>query len=167
MSLKLRSTYVRHIHKLLKPAVHFKKTQKKFFVNNFCVSELYTLKFLTQEETMVTQISATSPSPGISGKSFVKKIAVFTFQQFVPTSHMKLRSLNEKLQVWVFQGQDFAFWASINMSYKEVAAIRVTHISFLSLINLKICFTLVNSNIYCQKMLNQAFLMHVFAKIFI
>ena len=70
---------MRHIHKLLKPAMHFKKTQNKFFVNNFCVSELYTLKFLTQEETMVTQISATSPSPGISGKSFVKKIAVFTF----------------------------------------------------------------------------------------
>ena len=27
---------------------------KKFFVNNFCGSELYTLKFLTQKETMVT-----------------------------------------------------------------------------------------------------------------
>ena len=42
--------------------VHFKKTQKKFFMNNFCVPELDTLKFLTQKETMVTQICFTNIS---------------------------------------------------------------------------------------------------------
>ena len=52
-----------------------------FFVNDFCVPELYyTLKYLTQKEAMVTQISAASPSSNFhSGKSSVKKITVFTF----------------------------------------------------------------------------------------
>ena len=55
--------------------VHFKKTQKKFLVSNFCVPEpLRTVKFLTQKETMVMQISAASQSPCFhSGKSHVKK----------------------------------------------------------------------------------------------
>ena len=49
-------------------------------MNNFYVTELYTLKFLTQKETMVTQITAVSPSPNFhSGKSYVKKIIAFTF----------------------------------------------------------------------------------------
>ena len=37
------------------------------------------------------------------------------------------------------------------MSYREITAKRVTPISFLSLISLKTCFTLVNNNIYWQK----------------
>ena len=46
-------------------------------MNNFCIPELLTLKVLTQKETMVTQISAESPSPNLqSGKSYVKKISV-------------------------------------------------------------------------------------------
>ena len=49
------------------------------------------------------------------------------------------------------------------MSYSEITAKRVTPISFLSLISVKTCFTLVNNNIYWQKRLNWAFLMHVFA----
>ena len=59
--------------------MHFKKTEKKFFVNTFCVPELKKSKFLIQEETMVTQISATASSPNFdSGKSYFKKITVFT-----------------------------------------------------------------------------------------
>ena len=58
--------------------MHFKKAQKKFFMNNFCVPELYTLKFLTQKETMVKQISAASPYPNFhSRKSYFKKITVY------------------------------------------------------------------------------------------
>ena len=39
------------------------------------------------------QISAASPSPKFySGKSYVKKIPVFTFSQFVSTSDVKLKS---------------------------------------------------------------------------
>ena len=118
--------------------VHFKKTHKNFFVNNFCVPELQTFKFLTLKETMVTQISTASPSPNFhSGKSYVKKITVFTFQQFVPNSHVKFKSLNVKLQVGLFQGQDFALRAVINISYRDVAAKRATPISFLSLLSLK------------------------------
>ena len=49
-------------------------------MNYFCVPVLYTLKFLTQKETMVTQISAAPPSPNFhSEKSYVKKTTVFTF----------------------------------------------------------------------------------------
>ena len=73
----------------------FQENSKNVFVSNFCAPELYTLKFLTQKEAMVTQISAASSSPNFhSGKSYVKKITVCTFQQFMPTSHVKLRSLN-------------------------------------------------------------------------
>ena len=65
-------------------------------------------------------------------------------------------------------GQDFAFRAAINMSHTEiVTAKRVKLISFSHLICLKACFALVNNNIYWQKRLNWAFLMHVFAKMFI
>ena len=55
-----------------------KKMKKKFFVNNFCMPELYTLKFLIQKETMVMQTSPASPSPNFdSGKSYVKNITVY------------------------------------------------------------------------------------------
>ena len=58
--------------------MHFKKTEQKFFVNNFCLSELHTFKFLTQKEITITQISATSPSPNFHwGKSYVKKLGVY------------------------------------------------------------------------------------------
>ena len=71
-----------------------RKLRKSFFVNNFYVPELYTLTFLTQKETMVTQISASSPSPNFhSGEIYVKKITVY-FLAIKPTSHVKLRSLN-------------------------------------------------------------------------
>ena len=44
---------------------------------------------------MVMQIIAASPSPDFhSGESYLKKITVFTFEQFVSTSHVKLRGLN-------------------------------------------------------------------------
>ena len=129
-------------------------------MNSFCVTEFYATKFLKQKETMVTQIPAASPSPNFhSGKSYVKKITVFTFQQFVPTFHVKLKSLYQKMQFSVFQGQDFAFRAAINMFCREITAKSVTLISFLTLISLKTCFTLVNNNIYWQKRLNWAFLM--------
>ena len=38
--------------------LHFKKIQKTLFVNNSFVLKLWILKFLTQKETMITQISA-------------------------------------------------------------------------------------------------------------
>ena len=58
--------------------VHFKKTKKEFFLNNFCVSELYTFTFPIQKETMVTQMSAASPSLNfLSGKSHDAKIKVY------------------------------------------------------------------------------------------
>ena len=50
------------------------------FVNNFCVPELQTMTFLTQEETMVMRISAALSSPNFhspnfhSGESSVKQI---------------------------------------------------------------------------------------------
>ena len=48
--------------------------QEKFLMNNFNVPELETLRFLTEKETMVTQMSAASPSPLFhSEKSYVKK----------------------------------------------------------------------------------------------
>ena len=109
--------------------------KKGFFANNFCVFELYTLKFLTQKETMVTQIFAGSASEiFIQGKVMFKK-KLFTFQQFVSTCHVKLRRLNQKVQVWIFYGQDFAFRAAINISCKEITSKRVKPICFLCLIN--------------------------------
>ena len=58
----------------------FQEKAKKQVVNNLRISELQTLKFLTQKETMVTQISAASQSLNFhSGKSYVKKITVITF----------------------------------------------------------------------------------------
>ena len=49
-----------------------------FFMNNFCVPELSTLKFLTQKENIVMQISAALPSADFhSGKSYVKKNSVY------------------------------------------------------------------------------------------
>ena len=113
---------------------------------------------------MVTQISAASPSPNFhSGKSYFK--IVFTFQQFVSTSHVKLRILNQKMQVWVFQGQDFAFRVAINISDREMAAKRVTPIYIFMFNKFRNCFTLVSNNIYWQKRLNWEFLILVFAKI--
>ena len=50
-----------------------RKFKKKLFVDKFCVPELYTLKFLTQKESTVMQISAASPPNFHSGKNFVKK----------------------------------------------------------------------------------------------
>ena len=42
-------------------------------MNNFCIPEHYTLKFLTQKETMVMQFSAASPSTNFHSGSYVKK----------------------------------------------------------------------------------------------
>ena len=54
-----------------------RKFKKKLFVDKFCVPKLYTLKFLTQKESTVMQISAASPPNFHSGKNFVKKISVY------------------------------------------------------------------------------------------
>ena len=151
----------------------FQGNSKKKIVNNFCVLELQTLKFLTQKETMVMQLSAASPSLNFhSGKSPVKKITVFTFKQFVPTYflcqytfHVKLRRLSQKLWVRVFQGKDFAFMAAINISCREIAAKK--HFFFFIFNKLENCFTSLNNNVYWQRSLNQEFLMYVFVKIFI
>ena len=43
-----------HVYIYIRHSCAFQEILKKFFVNNFCGSELYTLKFLTQKETMVT-----------------------------------------------------------------------------------------------------------------
>ena len=142
--------------------VIFKKTEKIFFVNNFCGPELYIeISQITERnrnhrrKVWFKQIFAAQLFPNVhSGKSHVKKITALTFQQFVPTSHGKLRSLNQQLQVWVSQELDFAFRAAINMSYREIIAKRVT-ISFLSLTCLKTCFSLVNNNEYWQKRLTR------------
>ena len=70
---------------------------------------------------MVTKIPAASPSPNFhSGKIYVKKITSFTFQKFVSTSHVKLRSLNRILSVGIlgtgicFQGSKMMgkFWGN-------------------------------------------------------
>ena len=61
--------------------MHYKKTQKSFFVNNFYETELQILRFLTQNKTMVTQISAVSATPNFNPENgYVKKLTVFTFQ---------------------------------------------------------------------------------------
>ena len=56
-------------------------TFQENFVNNFRVPKLQTLKFPTEKEAMVMQISAApspSPSPNFHlGKSYVKKISVY------------------------------------------------------------------------------------------
>ena len=78
-------------------------------MSKFYIPELQALK-----GTMVMQIYAKLLSPNFhSGKSYVKKVTVFTLQQFVPTPYVKLRRLNQKLQVGVFQGKDFALRVAI------------------------------------------------------
>ena len=57
--------------------MHFNKTQKKFFVNNFCVPELKALKFLIQKKTMVMLISGASPSPIFHSGKLCKNNSVF------------------------------------------------------------------------------------------
>ena len=52
----------------------FQEKEKQFFLKKFCISELQQLKFLTQKETMVTQISTASLSPNFhSRKSYLRK----------------------------------------------------------------------------------------------
>ena len=73
--------------------MYFKKTQKKFFLNNFWVLEVQALKFLIQKVNMVMQISAASPSSNFnSQKSFVKKLSVYFLAMCA--NFPKLRSLN-------------------------------------------------------------------------
>ena len=86
---------------------------------------------------MVTQISAALPSPNFhSGKSYVKNISVY----FLPIC-INFPCKIEKFKLEVVHvgilGWDFAFRAAINISYREIAAKRVTPISFSSLISLK------------------------------
>ena len=58
--------------------INIRHNSKNFFVNNFGVPEIQTLKFLTQKKTIAMQISAASPSPNFhSWKSYVKKISVY------------------------------------------------------------------------------------------
>ena len=57
--------------------VHIIKTQKKFFVNNFCVINFRVMKL---QEAMVAQISAVLSYPNFhSEKSYVKKIIVINY----------------------------------------------------------------------------------------
>ena len=44
--------------------------------------------------------------------------------------------------------QGFAFWAAINISYREIAAKRVTPTSFFMFNKFENCFALVSNNIY-------------------
>ena len=54
--------------------MQFQEKEKKFFLKKFCISELQRLKFLTQKETVVTQISTASLSPNFySQKSYLRK----------------------------------------------------------------------------------------------
>ena len=105
---------------------------------------------------MATQISAASPAPNFhSEKSYVKKISSFTIQQFVSTCQVKLRSSNQKLQVWIFQGQEFPFRvAKLQENCGEIAAKRVALIPFSSLISLKAALLQSSNNIQWQKKLN-------------
>ena len=136
-------------------------------MNNFCVPELQTLKFLTQKENIVMQISAALPSADFhSGKSYVKKKTVFTFQQFVPNSHVKLKSLNWKLRVSLFQG-DFVFRAAINISYREITAKRVTSIYFLPLISLKLFYFSKQQHILVEKVKLRILVACIFKNIYI
>ena len=115
----------------------FQEKSKKVFMNNFCVPELQISRFLTQKETMIIQIFAASPSPNFhSGKSYVKKIILFTFLAICANFQCKIQKFELEV-LWVFQGQDFGFRAASNISYSEIAAKRVTLISFLSLISLR------------------------------
>ena len=89
------------------------------FVNNFCVSKLYTLKFLTLKKNYgYANICCIVFNTFSFRDQLCLKITVFTFQQFTPTYLLKLRSLNQNLQVWLFLGQNFTFRAAINISYK-------------------------------------------------
>ena len=69
------------------------------FVNNFCVPELQTMTFLTQEETMVMRISTALSSPNFhspnfhSGESSVKKIRVY-FLAICTNFSCKIENLN-------------------------------------------------------------------------
>ena len=60
---------------IVNPPAPTKKALGQFFVNNFCVSEIQTVKFFTLHEAMVTQISAVLSSPNLYvGRSvFFKK----------------------------------------------------------------------------------------------
>ena len=71
--------------------MHFTKTQKKFFVNNFCASELETIKFLTLQKAVVTQISVASSSPNFhAGKSVFLGIGFFAFRAAINISYRKI-----------------------------------------------------------------------------
>ena len=92
--------------------MHFKKTQKKFFVNNFCAPKLKTLKFLTQNETMVMQISAALSSPNFhSGKSYAKKISVY-FLVICANCLCKIEKFESKVVGVGILGTEFCFQGS-------------------------------------------------------
>ena len=114
--------------------------KKKFFVNNFRVQEFQALKFFAQKETTITQLSAASPSQIVIQERVMLKNNIVYFLAIVSTCHVKSRSLNQKLQVWIFQGQEFALWvAKLQGNYTEIIAERVAPI-FLSIISLKAVF---------------------------
>ena len=66
--IKLEVTYC------ITKMAYSKKTQKTFFVNNFCAPELWTLKFVARKKIVVTQIVAASLFQNFHlRKSYVKK----------------------------------------------------------------------------------------------
>ena len=115
----------------------FQENSNTVCVNKFCVLEPQTMKFLTQKEPMITQIFAALPSPNFnSGKSYFKRITMFTFQQFVTTFRKKLRSFSKIFRYRYFRDRILLSGQPL-LSYREIVAKRVTPISFLSLISLK------------------------------
>ena len=65
---------VQDIRGIIRDNCEFQENSKKvFFLNNFRLPELQTLKILTQKETRVTQIYVASPFQSFySEKSYVK-----------------------------------------------------------------------------------------------
>ena len=70
--IKLEVTYC------ITKMAYSKKTQKTFFVNNFCAPELWTLKFVARKKIVVTQIVVASLFQNFHlRKSYVKKISAY------------------------------------------------------------------------------------------
>ena len=80
------------------------------------------MEFVTQNETLVTQIAASSPSPNFhTGKSCVKKITNIIiisvyFLAICANFPFKIEKFELEVAEVSILGQDFAFRAAINIS---------------------------------------------------
>ena len=89
---------------------------------------------------MVMQISAALSSPNFnSEKSYVKKITVY-FLTICINFPCKIENFELEV-VGVGKGQNFVFRGAISMFYSEIAAKRVTAISFFYLITTYLSIT--------------------------